>query len=235
MPASSAHLIAQYLGEPMTALNSTPRADGFRMPAEWESHSQTWMVWPERPDNWRLGGKPAQAAFTAVAKAIAEFEPVTIGVSAEQYENACARLDQANIRVVEITSDDAWVRDTGPTFVINDQGDVRGVDWTFNGWGASDWASWEADAKIAELILGELGVPRAGVQLAQTPRRTKSADEDYTRFVRPEYELGCDVGERRSREFWQRAEERNSNTANLYARLGLTQYAAMEAFVRWHY
>lgn len=38
-----------------------------------------------------------------------------------------------------------------------------------------------------------------------------------------------------SREFWQRAEERNGNTANLYARLGLTQYAAMEAFVRWHY
>ncbi|ANE49683.1 glucosamine-6-phosphate deaminase [Flavisolibacter tropicus] len=38
-----------------------------------------------------------------------------------------------------------------------------------------------------------------------------------------------------SREFWQRAEERNSNTANLYAQLGLTHYAAMEAFVRWHY
>lgn len=36
-----------------------------------------------------------------------------------------------------------------------------------------------------------------------------------------------------TREFWQRAEERNSNTANLYGRLGLTQYAAMEAFVRW--
>jgi len=38
-----------------------------------------------------------------------------------------------------------------------------------------------------------------------------------------------------SREFWQRAEERNANTANLYAQLGLTHYAAMEAFVRWHY
>lgn len=38
-----------------------------------------------------------------------------------------------------------------------------------------------------------------------------------------------------SREFWQRAEDRNSNTANLYASLGLTKYAAMEAFVRWHY
>lgn len=38
-----------------------------------------------------------------------------------------------------------------------------------------------------------------------------------------------------SREFWQRAEERNANTANLYAALGLTKYAAMEAFVRWHF
>jgi glucosamine-6-phosphate deaminase len=38
-----------------------------------------------------------------------------------------------------------------------------------------------------------------------------------------------------SREFWQRAEDRNGNTAALYAQLGLTKYAAMEAFVRWHY
>jgi hypothetical protein len=55
--------------------------------------------------------------------------------------------------------------------------------------------------------IGDLGVPAArdGVQLAQsTPKRASSAVEDYTRFVRPEYELGCDIGERRSREFWQR-------------------------------
>jgi glucosamine-6-phosphate deaminase len=38
-----------------------------------------------------------------------------------------------------------------------------------------------------------------------------------------------------SREFWQRAEDRNASTAKLYAALGMTQYAAMEAFVRWHY
>lgn len=38
-----------------------------------------------------------------------------------------------------------------------------------------------------------------------------------------------------TREFWQRAEDRNANTASLYAQLGLTKYAAMEAFVRWHY
>ncbi|MCY1397998.1 Agmatine deiminase [compost metagenome] len=140
----------------MTTLNSTPRADGFRMPAEWEPHTQTWMVWPERPDNWRLGGKPAQAAFTAVAKAIARFEPVTVCVSAGQYENARARLDDANIRVVEISTDDSWVRDTGPTFVTDDKGEVRGVDWTFNAWGGFDgglYAPWQTDDRVAGKIL----------------------------------------------------------------------------------
>lgn len=140
----------------MTTLTSTPRADGFHMPAEWAPHSQTWMVWPQRPDNWRLGGKPAQLAFSAVAKAIAKFEPVTVCVSAEQYENARARLDHANIRLVEISTDDAWVRDTGPTFVTNGQGEVRGVDWTFNAWGGFDgglYSPWNRDDQVASKIL----------------------------------------------------------------------------------
>ena len=49
-------------------LDSTPAADGFRMPGEFEPHAGCWMVWPERPDNWRLGAEPAQAAFAAVAR-----------------------------------------------------------------------------------------------------------------------------------------------------------------------
>ncbi|HEY4168007.1 MAG TPA: DUF1194 domain-containing protein [Reyranella sp.] len=49
-----------------------------------------------------------------------------------------------------------------------------------------------------------LGPLTEGTQLAQAGRPKPHEDEDYTKFVRPEYELGCDVGERRSREFWQR-------------------------------
>jgi agmatine deiminase len=147
----------------MTTLTSTPRVDGFRMPAEWAAHSQTWMVWPERPDNWRLGGKPAQAAFSAVARAIAAFEPVTVCVSAGQYENARARLAEDNIRIVEMTTDDAWVRDTGPTFVTDDNGQVRGVDWRFNAWGGLDgglYASWVRDDQVASKILEIEGCAR---------------------------------------------------------------------------
>lgn len=53
-------------------------------------------------------------------------------------------------------------------------------------------------------IGGPLGPLADGTRLAQAGRPRARTDDDYTKFVRPEYELGCDVGERRSREFWQR-------------------------------
>jgi len=59
----------------------TPAEDGFRMPGEFEPHAGCWMLWPERPDNWREAARPAQLAFAQVAAAIAQFEPVTVGAS----------------------------------------------------------------------------------------------------------------------------------------------------------
>ena len=145
-------------------LHSTPFADGFSMPAEWHPHKQTWMIWPERQDNWRLGAKPAQHAFCSVAKAIAQFEPVTIGVSAAQFENAAAHLaEQPAIRLVEISNNDAWMRDTGPTFVKNLAGEVRGVDWIFNAWGGLQgglYFPWDQDDLVARKVLQIEGLSR---------------------------------------------------------------------------
>jgi agmatine deiminase len=138
-------------------IDSTPRADGFRMPAEWEPHAQTWLLWPQRPDAWRLGAKPAQHAFVAIADAISRFEPVSIGVNHDQFENACTMVP-GHIRVVEVSNNDAWMRDNGPVFVVNDAGDVRLVDWEFNAWGgikAASYFPWDKDnmipRKIAEM------------------------------------------------------------------------------------
>ena len=136
------------------ALASTPREDGFRMPAEWEPHAGCYLVWPQRPDNWRLGGKPAQAAFARVAEAIAQAEPVTVLASAEQYVNARERLP-LHIRVVEMSTNDAWVRDTGPTFVVNDDGELRGVSWRFNAWGGLRgglYFPWDADDLVGPKV-----------------------------------------------------------------------------------
>lgn len=125
------------------------------MPGEFEPHAGTWMIWPERPSNWRLGAKPAQAAFAAVATAIATGEPVTVAASRAQYVNARAMLPDA-VRVVEISTDDAWMRDVGPTFVVNDAGEVRGVDWIFNAWGGLSgglYFPWDQDDLVARKVL----------------------------------------------------------------------------------
>lgn len=132
-------------------LDGTPRSQGYRMPAEFETHQQTWLLWPERPDNWRLGAKPAQAAFAAVIRAIARFEPVTVGVSAAQFSNARSLLPP-EVRLVEMSSNDAWLRDTGCTFLVNDSGGLRAVDWRFNAWGGlvdGLYFPWDKDDQIA--------------------------------------------------------------------------------------
>jgi agmatine deiminase len=136
-------------------LDSTPAADGFVMPAEFSPHAGCWMLWPERADNWREGALPAQRAFAEVASAIARFEPVRMGVSAAQYEFARGLLPPA-VRVVEISHDDAWMRDVGPTFVTNKKGVRRGIDWRFNAWGGLDgglYFPWNLDDAVAQKVL----------------------------------------------------------------------------------
>lgn len=142
-------------------IDSTPKKDGYRMPGEFEPQKQIWMIWPERPDNWRDGGKPAQKAFTEVAKTISQFEPVTVVASFAQYAN-CRNSLPPEIRVLEMSSNDSWVRDCGPTFVRNDEtGDVRAVDWDFNAWGGlvdGLYFPWDADQAIAQKICEIEGV-----------------------------------------------------------------------------
>jgi agmatine deiminase len=152
----------------MTTTHATkPRADGYAMPPEWVSHKQTWMLWPERTDNWRLGAKPAQRAFVAVASAISQFEPVTMGVNHRQFKNA-HRMLPASVRVVELSNNDAWMRDCGPTFVVDGRGGVRGVDWDFNAWGGligGLYFPWDLDDVVPQKVLEIEGLDRYKVPL----------------------------------------------------------------------
>jgi agmatine deiminase len=143
-------------------LPSTPAADGYRMPGEFEPHSGCWIAWPERPDNWRLGAKPAQAAYAAVAEAINVSDPVTMAVSDGQFE-LCRSMLSPPIRVVEISTDDAWMRDIGPTFLVDDRGGRRGVDWRFNAWGGLHgglYFPWDRDERVASKVLEIEGAER---------------------------------------------------------------------------
>ena len=141
-------------------LPGTPAADGFRMPGEFEPHARCWMLWPERPDNWREAARPAQLAFVRLATAIAEFEPVTVGASAAHYTTARALLPE-QVRVLELAHDDCWMRDVGPTAVVNGRGVVRGVDWRFNAWGGLNgglYFPWDQDDLVAAKVLETEGL-----------------------------------------------------------------------------
>ncbi|MGN1024694.1 MAG: agmatine deiminase [Lachnospiraceae bacterium] len=148
----------------------TPAQDGFFMPAEYAPQERIWMIWPWRRDNWRSGAVPAQQAFLDAACAIASWEPVTLLVPARSLAKAdrmlAARREKAaeNITLLTMESDDAWARDTGPTFLVHpEKKELRAVDWTFNAWGGT-WdglyEDWEADDRLAGEICRHLGIVR---------------------------------------------------------------------------
>ncbi|MER6333447.1 agmatine deiminase family protein [Streptomyces sp. NPDC001034] len=132
---------------------TTPAADGFRMPAEWTPHERTWMAWPGPNPTFDDGDglDASRRAWASVARAIRRFEPVTVVCGPGRSAEARALLGPG-IDTVERDLDDAWMRDIGPTFLTDDRGGLAAVDWTFNGWGAQDWARWEHDAKIGAYV-----------------------------------------------------------------------------------
>jgi len=125
-----------------------------RMPAEWEAHEASWMAWPtEGPSTFDLDADGVEAmrrAWAAVAGAVVRFEPLRMVVDPGDIDGARRLLDPA-IDLVSAPLDDSWIRDMGPTFVLDD-GAVAAVSWRFNGWGAQGWSTWDQDALIADTV-----------------------------------------------------------------------------------
>ncbi|BDR56923.1 hypothetical protein KIMC2_14850 [Xylocopilactobacillus apis] len=118
----------------MKLINSDPKKDNFYLVPEWYPHSKSYMMWPKRPDNWRKGGKPAQKLFAEIASTISKYEPITMLVQQDQYKNARSMLPDS-VRLIEMSYNDAWIRDIGPTYLTNNKGKTRIVNWKFNAWG----------------------------------------------------------------------------------------------------
>ena len=138
----------------------------WQMPPEWHPHERTWMAFP--PGGYLTEGDAEQShlarqTWANVANAVARFEPVTMVVNPGDEAVARALLGP-EIELVSMPLDDAWMRDIGPTFVL-DGGHLGAVDWVFNGWGAQSWASWEKDQHIARKIAEHIGAEVVGTDL----------------------------------------------------------------------
>ena len=140
-----------------------PVDDGFFMPAEWAPHDGCWMAWPCRDSLWGDGLEAARAAYAEVAKAIAGFEPVTMLATPEDLKAAAAGCGEA-VACQALPLDDSWMRDSGPTFVVDGRGGLAGIDWRFNAWGEK-FHPYDQDALIAERVLAQLAVKRYAAPL----------------------------------------------------------------------
>lgn len=141
----------------MKRLTSLPAVDGYSMPGEFESHWGCVMIWPKRPGSWPFDAREARKAFAAIAEAIADSEHVVMLAELDVIDSARELLSD-RIQVVLMESDDAWARDTGPTFVVNQKRHVRGINWQFNAWGGEVdglYADWRKDDLLAGRFLDE--------------------------------------------------------------------------------
>jgi agmatine deiminase len=131
----------------------------FKMPPEWQKHQQTWIAFPSSA--YTLGEtaaehEAARKTWAAVANAASEFEPVKMVVNPGDQDIAKRYLSAA-IEIIDIPINDAWIRDSGPSFTLNEKGELGAIDWVFNGWGDQPWAKYDLDALLAIQIAGHAG------------------------------------------------------------------------------
>lgn len=130
----------------------------YKMPAEWEKHTRTLISWPVQESMCYPGDYDTVChGYTQLIKAITEFEPVTVIVNPSDLQGVSRLFHDEKIELLPIEHNDAWLRDNGPTFIVDDKGNVAGVNWNFNAWGEK-YAPWDLDDQVAPQILERFGV-----------------------------------------------------------------------------
>ncbi len=160
MRARAANLARPDQGPP-----ATPRALGFRMPAEWEPQEAVWLSWPHKRKSWPGAFRPIPPKFADIAAQITRFEKVRFNIAPEFQKRARRLLERAGTAMDQVEmyphpTDDAWCRDHGPIFVRNDAtGEVALTDWEYNAWG-DKYPPYARDNRIPPLIARALKLRR---------------------------------------------------------------------------
>ncbi|WP_400259826.1 agmatine/peptidylarginine deiminase [Candidatus Methanomassiliicoccus intestinalis] len=150
----------------MSENNPTPKACGYQMPAEWAEHEATWLSWPKNPLTFPEEIiDSVEKTYSLMVEALSRGEIVKILVddaALEERARALLKTTQANmdnVQFFQIRSSDVWIRDYGPTFILNAQGEKAAIKWDFNAWGA------KYDDLLYDNITGENVVNTTGVRV----------------------------------------------------------------------
>ncbi|MCP4289510.1 MAG: agmatine deiminase family protein, partial [Gammaproteobacteria bacterium] len=142
--------------------NQNPAPTNYHMPAEWEPHEGTWLIWPH-DDTHEDSQLHMEHLWLEMTIALHEHETVHIVVPDErrrehlQHQLTYYGLDERNLDVQVISNDDVWVRDCGPIFLVNDRGNLAVTTWNFNGWG--ERYPFKKDRLVPSVVADKLGLP----------------------------------------------------------------------------
>ena len=142
----------------------SPAALGFRMPAEWEPHAATWLSWPHKESSWPGKLDRIPPIWVEMVRHLASGEAVNVLVNDAApalrvralLDAAGVSLDRVHLR--EVPTDDAWMRDHGPTFVTRGD-ELALIDWIYNAWGGK-YPPWENDDRVPRALAALLDAPR---------------------------------------------------------------------------
>ena len=142
---------------------ATPRALGYRMPAEWAAHAATWLAWPHNTADWPGRFAPIPWIYADIVRLLAGGETVRIVVQDAAAKARARRtlernaVDLARVALYVQPTDRVWTRDSGPIFVQSDA-ETALVDFRFNAWAKYD--NWTRDDRLPAFVAKRLGVRR---------------------------------------------------------------------------
>ncbi|WP_243440093.1 agmatine deiminase family protein [Fundidesulfovibrio soli] len=148
----------------MTA--SSPAADAFRLPAEWEPHAATWLAWPKNREDWPGKFHPIGWVYGEITRKLARYETVRVIVDDAAQEAKARRVlekvdaNLKNVRFHHIPTDRGWTRDMLPAFTVDAaRANARAVCFGFTGW--AKYPNHLLDAQVAQAVARELGLEAA--------------------------------------------------------------------------
>ncbi|MGW1071838.1 agmatine deiminase family protein [Streptomyces sp. NPDC002537] len=128
-----------------------------RLPSESLPHARTFLGWPPADSVWGRWTRGVRRDVAALARTLAEYEPVVLLAAPEDADGARKACGGA-VGIVPVPVDDLWLRDSGPVFVTGPDGGPAGIDFRFNGWGGKQ--AHPRDGLVARRLLEEFGTPR---------------------------------------------------------------------------
>jgi len=150
---------------PSTIDYNFPSQNGFHFPAEWHKHTATWLSWPHKEASWPGKIDTIYPSYIQFIKALTEGELVRINVNDEamkvlaQKQLAEAGVDLGRVEFFLFPTNDAWCRDHGPAFLINEQTKQKViVDWGYNAWGGK-YPPFDLDDVVPTKIAEHFGLP----------------------------------------------------------------------------